>query len=68
MAYTLFDVNGKPFEVGSVVHIPVVVTAIVATPLAPAVQRVDVATIYGNSSGTTQAITNVYANTVVNLE
>ena len=68
MAYTLFDVNGKPFEVGSIVHIPVRVTAIVSTPLTPAVQRVDATTIYGNSAGTTQDFTNIYANTVLNLE
>ena len=68
MAYTLFDVNGKPFEVGSIVHIPVRVTAIVSTPLPPDVQRVNVTTIYGNVAGTTQDFTNVFANTVLNLE
>jgi hypothetical protein len=68
MAYTLFDVNGKPFEVDSIVHIPVKVTAIVSTPLSPDVQRINVETIYANTTGTKLTISNVFANTVVNLE
>jgi len=65
MGYTLFDALGQNFDVGDIVMLPCVVTSIDTSPVAPAVQEINMTAKYANPDGSTKETFQVFATTVV---